>query len=400
MSYTVLARKYRPQAFEEVTGQEHVVRTIENAIRLDRVAHAYLFAGPRGVGKTSAARLLARALNCEKGPTPSPCGGCRACTEIRDGTSVDVAEIDGASNNGVENVREIRENAKYLPQRDRYKIYIIDEVHMLSGAAFNALLKTLEEPPPHVKFIFATTEPHKLPDTILSRCQRHNFRRISASAMLKRLKEIAAREKVQLSDSSLSLIVRQSEGGMRDALSLLDQILSACGTSPSDAEVAEALGAIDRTVVHAFATALVRRDAKRLLMHTEEMWNRGVDLRRLAGDLAFHLRNVFVARATGAAPDELADSDKEAVLALSREADLAQLARLFDVVHSAEWEIARAPQPRLAFEMALLKGVHLAPAAGIPELIARVERLAGGDAGPRALAGAPGGRSGAATFRS
>ena len=194
MSYTVLARKYRPQAFEAMTGQEHVVRTIENAIKLDRVAHAYLFAGPRGVGKTTAARLLARALNCEKGPTSQPCGTCKACTEIRDGTSTDVAEIDGASNNGVENVREIRENAKYLPQGSRFKIYIIDEVHMLSQAAFNALLKTLEEPPGHVKFIFATTEAHKLPDTILSRCQRHNFRRISTVAMLKRLQEIAAME--------------------------------------------------------------------------------------------------------------------------------------------------------------------------------------------------------------
>jgi DNA polymerase-3 subunit gamma/tau len=218
--------------------------------------------------------------------------------------------------------------------------------------------------------------------------------------MLKRLQEIARLEQVSISDSSLSLIVRQSEGGMRDALSLLDQILSACGNAPSDAEVAEALGAIDRTAVHAFATALVKRDARSLMERTEEMWNRGVDLRRLAADLAFHLRNVFVARATGAAPDELADSDKDAVVALAREAEPAQVARLFDVVHSAEWEIARAPQPRLAFEMALLKGLHLAPAAAIPELIARVERLAAGEAAPRATAGAPGGRSGPSTFRS
>ena len=398
MSYTVLARKYRPQAFEEMTGQEHVVRTIENAIKLNRVAHAYLFAGPRGVGKTTAARLLARALNCEKGPTAQPCGECRACIEIREGTATDVAEIDGASNNGVENVREIRENAKYLPQRDRYKIYIIDEVHMLSQAAFNALLKTLEEPPGHVKFIFATTEPQKLPDTILSRCQRHNFRRISVAAMLKRLKEIAVKENVQLSDAALSLIVRQAEGGMRDALSLMDQVLSACGDSPADDAVAEALGAIDRTVVHAFATALVKRDAGLLIEKTEEMWTRGVDLRRLAEEIAFHLRHLFVAKATGAAPDELADSEKEVVVALAREADAAQLARLFDVVHSSVWEVSRAPQPRLAFEMALLKGLHLAPSAAIPELIARVERLATGAAGA-AQSGAPGGRPGSSTFR-
>src|SRR6476661_4802656 len=225
MSYLVLARKWRPQTFDDMTGQEHVVRTVANAIKMNRVAHAYLFFGPRGVGKTTAARLLAKALNCEQGPTASPCGTCRACTEIASGTSVDVAEIDGASNNGVENVREIRENAKYLPQRDRHKIYIIDEVHMLSGAAFNALLKTLEEPPGHVKFIFATTEPHKLPDTILSRCQRHDFRRIPADRMLERLKEICDAEGAKITDRSLALVVRQSEGGMRDALSILDQIL-------------------------------------------------------------------------------------------------------------------------------------------------------------------------------
>jgi DNA polymerase-3 subunit gamma/tau len=397
MSYTVLARKYRPQAFEEMTGQEHVVRTIENAIKLDRVAHAYLFAGPRGVGKTTAARLLARALNCEKGPTAHPCGECRACTEIRDGTSTDVAEIDGASNNGVENVREIRENAKYLPQRDRYKIYIIDEVHMLSGAAFNALLKTLEEPPGHVKFIFATTEPEKLPDTILSRCQRHNFRRISAAAMLARLKEISAKEQVAVSDSSLSLIASQSEGGMRDALSLLDQVISACGLSPTDAEVAEALGAIDRKVIHACAVALVRRDSKVLLERIEELWTRGVDMKRLAEELALHLRHVFVARSTGNAPEELAESDRLEVSALAKEADPAQLARLFDVIYTAVWDIARAPQPRLALEMAMLKGLHLAPASSIPELISRVERLAAG--APASTAGASGGRSGPSPFR-
>ncbi|MBM4379841.1 MAG: DNA polymerase III subunit gamma/tau [Deltaproteobacteria bacterium] len=400
MSYVVLARKWRPQAFSDMTGQAHVVRTVANALQQDRVAHAYLFCGPRGVGKTTAARLLAKALNCEKGPTAEPCGSCRACTEIAQGACVDVAEIDGASNNGVENVRAIRDNAQYLPQRDRHKIYIIDEVHMLSNPAFNALLKTLEEPPGHVKFIFATTEPEKLPDTILSRCQRHNFRRISAREMLARLKEICGAEGLQLSDSALALVVRQSEGGMRDALSLLDQVLSACGKSPTDESVSEALGAIDRTAVHALTEALVRREPRAVLALTEEFFNRGVDLRRLADELALQLRHLFVARVLDRAPEELAEGEGRAVLSLSREAEPAQLARLFDIVHAAAPEVDRSSQPRLAFEMALLKAIHLSPAASLPELLQRVERLAaGGGAVLTQSAGAQGGRPAQGPFR-
>jgi DNA polymerase-3 subunit gamma/tau len=402
MSYLVLARKWRPQAFADMTGQEHVVRTLSNAIAMDRVAHAFLFCGPRGVGKTTAARLLARALNCEKGPTDKPCGTCRACTEIVSGSSVDVAEIDGASNNSVEDVRQIRERVTYLPQRDRHKIYIIDEVHMLSSAAFNALLKTLEEPPPHVKFIFATTEPHKLPDTILSRCQRHNFRRISTARMVARLTEIVKAEKAVLSDRALALIVRQSEGGMRDALSLLDMILSACGPTPTDEGVAEALGAVDRTAVQEMCEALVRRDGKALLARVDGLYLRGVDFKRLAEELALHLRHLLVARSVGEAPSELTDSEQKAVLALSKESDPAQLTRLFDLVHGGVWEVARAPQPRLALEVVLLKGIHLAPGASVSELLARVETLAKRFPSPSSTSHAPaavGGRPAPEPFR-
>ena len=225
--YLVLARKYRPQRFSDLTGQEHVVRTLVNALKSGRVAHAFLFTGPRGCGKTTSARILARALNCEKGPTPEPCGVCGPCVEIAAGTDVDVQEIDAASNNGVDDVRALREAARYLPARDRYKIYIVDEVHMLSGAAFNALLKTLEEPPGHIKFLLATTDPQKLPATILSRVQRHNIQLVPLGKIVARLREIAQGEQVAASDGALSLVARQAQGSMRDALSLLDQLFSA-----------------------------------------------------------------------------------------------------------------------------------------------------------------------------
>src|SRR6266436_4037546 len=281
MSYTVLARKYRPQAFEEMTGQEHVVKTVENALKLDRVAHAYLFCGPRGVGKTTAARLLAKALNCEKGPTAEPCGKCQAC---------------------VENVREIRENAKYQPQRDRNKIYIIDEVHMLSGAAFNALLKTLEEPPGHVKFLLATTDPQKLPATILSRVQRHNIQLVPLGKIAVRLREIAQAENVQASDGALALVARQAQGSMRDALSLLDQLFSAHDPAAgeiSDREAAETLGALDTSVVRDIVAGVLARDPGAALSGVVRAYEQGADMKRLAEEVAAHARNLVLASLAG-----------------------------------------------------------------------------------------------------
>lgn len=400
MSYLVLARKWRPKTFGDVTGQEHVVRTLANAIAQDRVVHAYLFCGPRGVGKTTAARLLAGALNCVKGPTAEPCGTCAPCVEIADASNIDVLEIDGASNNSVDDVRQIRERVMYLPHRDRHKIYIIDEVHMLSGSAFNALLKTLEEPPPHVKFIFATTDPQKLPDTILSRCQRHNFRRISEAAMVKRMRQVCDAEGFRVSDRALSLVARQADGGMRDAFSLLDQIFATYGTTPSDTEVAEALGTVDRTVVHALCVALVRRDPRAFLSLVADAYDKGVEMRRLCDEAALYLRHLVVTRVAGSAPDELADVERMAVVELAGEAEVAQLARLFDVVHGSAHEVGRAPQPRLALEVALLKAVHLAPSASLPDLVARVEELSRSlGTPPDRDRAAPGGRPAAAPFR-
>jgi DNA polymerase-3 subunit gamma/tau len=378
MGYLVLARKYRPQTFGEMSGQEHVVRTLSNALARGRLAHAFLFTGPRGVGKTTAARLVAKAVNCEKGPTANPCGTCVACVEITEGRSVDVIEIDAASNNGVDNVRDIVEGVKYRPARDKYKVFVVDEVHMLSTGAFNALLKTLEEPPPHVIFVLATTDVHKVPETIVSRCQRFDFRRLDLRQIVDQLGKVAAAEGMKLSPAALALVARAAEGGMRDALSLLDRVRAACGDEPGDDAVAEALGVVDAAAVARMATALVRRDGAGLLAEVAALYDRGLEMRRAAEELVRFLRDATVARVAPGVPLDLPEAELRDVQALAAEADPAQLSRLFDIAQRAVLEVKLADQPRYALEVALLKGAVLAPGADVAELLARAEALAGG----------------------
>ncbi|HVO20348.1 MAG TPA: DNA polymerase III subunit gamma/tau, partial [Anaeromyxobacter sp.] len=389
MAYLVLARKYRPQHFAEMSGQEHVVRTLANAFRSGQVAHAFLFTGPRGVGKTTAARLVAKALNCEKGPTADPCGVCTPCLEIAEGRAVDVVEIDAASNNGVDNVRDIVEGVKYRPARDRFKVFVVDEVHMLSQGAFNALLKTLEEPPDHVKFVLATTDVHRVPETILSRCQRFDFRRLTQQQICDRLSVVAAAEGMALSPAALALVARQAEGGMRDALSLLDQIRAAAGDAPADAAVAEALGAVDAAAVSRMAAGLIRRDGAALLAEVEALHARGLEMRRVAEEVVRHLRNVVVARLVPAAPLDLPDAELAEVRAQAAAADPAQLTRLFDLCQKAVVDVRAAEQPRYVLEVALLAGVFLAPGEEVGALLARAEALAGGALARPAAAPAP-----------
>ncbi len=378
MGYLVLARKYRPQSFGEMTGQEHVVRTLSNALKSGHVAHAFLFTGPRGVGKTTAARLVAKCLNCVNGPTAAPCGVCAPCVEIAGGRSVDVIEIDAASNNGVDNVRDIVEAVKYRPARDRFKVFVVDEVHMLSTGAFNALLKTLEEPPEHVVFVLATTDVHKVPETIVSRCQRFDFQRLTQQQIADQLRKVAEAEGLRVSDGALALVARAAEGGMRDALSMLDQVRAACGEAADDAAVAEVVGAVDPGAVARIAGALIRRDGAAVLVEVEALHARGQEMKRVAEELVRHLRNVVVAKLVPQAPLDLPDPERRDVRAQAEAAAAPQLTRLFDLAQRSVAELKLSEQPRYALEVALLKACFLAPGAEVQDLIARLEGLGGG----------------------
>ncbi len=379
MSYIVLARKWRPNHFEEVVGQGHVARTLKNSIAQDRVAHAYLFTGARGVGKTSMARILAKALNCHEGPTGTPCYKCPSCLEISTGQSVDVFEIDGASNRGINEIRELREGVRYAPSRDRYKVYIIDEVHMLTTEAFNALLKTLEEPPEHVKFVFATTEPQKIPVTILSRCQRFDFKRIAQQDIVGHLDDIRKKEGLNIDEGALSLIARQANGGMRDSLSLLDQVISFAGDSIDEEQVTQILGVANRKHLFELGEAVLKRDAQAALGVLAEVHQYGYDLGQFGAEFVEHLRDMTVVSVVDH-PErvtELTEREIEQIKAAVAGHPTELLHRLFTVMVDGAQQMSRSPYPKLILEMTLVRLCQLEPMLGIDLLINRLRDLEG-----------------------
>jgi DNA polymerase III subunit gamma/tau len=377
MAYQVLARKWRPQNFEEVVGQEPITRTLQNALAAGRVAHAFLFSGPRGVGKTSVARILAKALNCEAGPTPHPDNTCQMCREITNGSSLDVLEIDGASNRGIDEVRDLREKIKYLPAQGKYKVYIIDEVHMLTKEAFNALLKTLEEPPAHAVFVLATTEPHKVPVTILSRCQRYDFRRIPTGLIQAHLAKLAQQEGWQIDPEGLALVARAAEGGLRDAQGFLDQVVTFGGEGVGAAQIARILGVTDQGALMGALKALIDRNASDLLNLIEALYTQGQDLGRFYQDLVLYARHLLIA---GLHPEArhlavVADTEWDELCDLARRTPAVHLHNLLSVLLQGEEELKRSPQPRLALEVLLLRMIHLEPVLPLNEWLARLEAL-------------------------
>ena len=394
MSYQVLARKYRPQQFADVIAQEHVTRTLTNALAADRVSSGYLFTGPRGTGKTTTARILAKALNCAEGPTPTPCDKCQSCTEITAGSSLDVLEIDAASNTGVDDMRTLRENVRYLPAVGRKRIYIIDEVHRLSGSAFDALLKTLEEPPAHVVFIFATTEPHKVPETIRSRTQRYDFHRVSAADLGRHLKKIADSENLTIDDETLYLIARKADGSVRDCLSLLDQLSAFAGETITAAHATEALGLIERQFFLDYIEAIATHDPAAGLEKVSKLVDSGAELSEFCIGLAEHLRNLLVLKNAHnpAGLLELSDSELESLKKQEDYFTTGDLLRMTKAVNDMILDMKSGLSRRLVLEVTTLKLAGMESTVRFEELLAHLSKSDGETAGSDtfALPSAPG----------
>lgn len=376
-AYVAIARKWRPQTLEEMSGQAHVTRTLKNALTSGRLHHAFLFTGARGVGKTTAARAFARALQCAKGPTPTPCGECGPCLEILAGTSQDVVEIDGASNNSVDDIRNLRDGVRYLPASSRFRVYVIDEVHMLSKGAFNALLKTLEEPPPHVKFIFATTEVNKIPETILSRVQRFDFKRIPANVVASRLRKICDAEGITISDTALQMVAKAGEGSMRDAQSLLDQVISFGNATNDDKAVGDILGLVDRKYLYEMLRGVLQAEPLRCLESIESVHDNGYELAQFTVELLELVRNATIATLSEGARRflDVSEEEKTILLGLTAGVPAEQLSRTFQVLLDVHDQVSRSTRPRLVLEMAVARLVAIRPAQPVGALVDRLVDL-------------------------
>lgn len=377
MSYVIFARKYRPMRFEKMIGQKHVVQTLMNAVKYDRVAQAYIFSGMRGVGKTTTARILAKALNCQHGPTPDPCNKCEFCNEINEDRSVDVLEIDGASNRGIDEVRSLREGVKYKPIHSRYKVIIIDEVHMLTREAFNALLKTLEEPPPHTIFIFATTEFHKVPATIVSRCQHFEFKKISQKDIINHLLDITKEESITISSFGLNMIAEAADGSLRDAQSLLDKAVSFSGENISDEDLKEVLGAINREVLFDFSGAILEEKPDRVFPLVESVIEKGYDLRFFFKELIQHFRNLLLVKSVQNPGEILALSDED-LKALAQEGDKASaedFLRYLVALQQGEPGLKYSSYPRIYLEALLVKLCHFRKIVPLEDIIQDIEAM-------------------------
>lgn len=375
--YLVLARKYRPQQFNEIIGQEHVCTTLINAIKSGRVAHAYIFSGPKGIGKTTIARIFAKALNCELGPTPTPCDRCTPCQEIIKGISMDVMEIDGASNRGIDQIRELRDNVRLVPSGSRFKIYIIDEVHMLTTEAFNALLKTLEEPPGHVKFFFATTEPTKVPTTITSRCQHFELRRIKSSQIVERLKDIAEKEKIKVPQETLYTIARCANGSMRDGESILDKLISYSGPQINHNEALTILGVVDKDVLFGLTDSIINSNIDKALGIINNIFEQGKDLGQFLIDLINHFRNILLAKYSPEVHKliELPEEDVVEIIKLSKQFSHTQLLEIINTLTQLQGELKWSLSKRIALEVGIIKIIRTRYKIGLDELVDRLEVL-------------------------